>query len=688
MQEPRSERAAPSRELNEFLIELSVALHRHSMYPSGHPALAPAVEAVVRRAEQLMQGRPSIAFGVARRQLIIGGVTTDPEHPVLRRLAEGLHRQHIGAVSLMSGVNPREIGEALRLLATEPEHEGAVGLEQRSPVSTWPHVKLHQLTFDGLALLDDGRLPGDAESTRQASQGADLWVRLARAAMASDGADGRAVSTEPSAVAQAIDAHQGAEDYDQVIVGYLLQIVRELKTASGDNADDLRTRTSRLIASLRPGTLRRLVQMGGAEGQNDQFLRDATDGMAVHAVLEIVKAAADASGQTISHGLIRMLSKLATHAERGSDLARPRADFELRDQVNRLLADWRLEDPNPEAYSRVLESLATSSPADPVRRDRRVAARPEPLRIVQMSLESGAFGPIVNKAMKQIVETGHVSAVLDLLASPPEGGEVVAELLLARLTNPGALKSIVEHDPIDVASLDGLLPRLSLAGYEQLLDVLASSESRATRRKLVDRLVRTAAQIGPLIAAHLDDERWYVQRNMLVLLERSGGVPDGFSAIRWTTHPDARVRCEAIRLQLTLPYEREIAVQTALYDTDPRVVRLGLAAVQRDCLEDLRDRVVQLAVVPESGDDLRLYAVTALGRIRHESALGALLHLTDGGRSLLGRPRLPPKTPVLVAAIKALSKTWAADPRAAVVLALAAESSDSELRDAASPPAL
>ena len=101
---PRSERVSVSRDVSEFLVELSIALHRHSMYPSGHPALVPAIESVTQRAEKLLQDRPSIAFGVARRQLIVDGVTTDPEQPVLRRLADGLHRHHIGAVSIMRGV--------------------------------------------------------------------------------------------------------------------------------------------------------------------------------------------------------------------------------------------------------------------------------------------------------------------------------------------------------------------------------------------------------------------------------------------------------------------------------------------------------------------------------------------------------------------------------------------------------
>ena len=40
------ERASLSREFSDFLIELSIALHKHAMYPSGHPSLGPAAAGV------------------------------------------------------------------------------------------------------------------------------------------------------------------------------------------------------------------------------------------------------------------------------------------------------------------------------------------------------------------------------------------------------------------------------------------------------------------------------------------------------------------------------------------------------------------------------------------------------------------------------------------------------------------
>ena len=47
---PSGERATLSRDLADFLIELSIALHKHAMYPEGHPSLAPAAAGVTRRA--------------------------------------------------------------------------------------------------------------------------------------------------------------------------------------------------------------------------------------------------------------------------------------------------------------------------------------------------------------------------------------------------------------------------------------------------------------------------------------------------------------------------------------------------------------------------------------------------------------------------------------------------------------
>ena len=101
--------------------------------------------------------------------------------------------------------------------------------------------------------------------------------------------------------------------------------------------------------------------MGGNTTQRKAFVVGATTGMAMDSVVKILKAAADASGQTISHGLVRMLSKMAAHAERGEEVLRPVAENALREQVDSLLTGWNLDDPSPDAYTKTLQHLSTAA---------------------------------------------------------------------------------------------------------------------------------------------------------------------------------------------------------------------------------------------------------------------------------------------------------------------------------------
>jgi hypothetical protein len=683
----KPERVVLARELSEFLVELSIALHKHAMYPPGHPSLGPTVARLTERAERLLENRPTIAFGVARYQLVIDGVATDPNQPVLRRLAEELHRHHLGAISILQGLDADEVASALHTLSEESDPGSTpLGLAPPGQLPDWPHLRLHPLTFDRLEIVSDEPPTSEGDGGGAAGRAAHLWIGLASAAIAADASHPvDAAAAEPAVVAKAIDEHRGTAAYDQVIVGYLLQIADELKSASASDLGALRRRTARLIAALQPETLQRLLSMGGSLAQRRAFVLGATSGMAVESVVKILQAAADASGQVISNGLVRMLSKLATHAEFGGEHVRPLADGALRDQVERLLTGWQLDDPNPDAYRKVLQHLATTSTAEAAaRRAKRAEHHDEALRIVQMSLEVGASGPLVDKALDRALEVD-VRPVRALLSSSPSAGGAAAEAVWSRLHDARTIAQLVAREPLDTESLDALLPLMSPDAYDVLLDALAASPNRTTRRKLLDRIAQADLDLTPLIAARLDDERWYVPRNMLLLLERRQRLPAGFSVTPWTQHSDERVRYEAIRLQLTIPAEKEAALAAALEDTDGRIVRLALLELQQECPPSFVSLVALVATNLQIPEELRVYAVRALGGSRERAALDTLLWLVDGGKSVLGKAKLAPRTPVVVAAVRALAVAWTHDSRARDMLSLAVGSADPDLRQAARP---
>ena len=685
------ERAALSRELADFLIELSIALHKHAMYPEGHPSLAPAAAGVARRAEHLLESRPTLALGVARQQLVIEGVATDPKNPLLAELAGRLHRHHLGAVTFHRGVRGSEVTDLLRTLAVDAERTGEpLGLGPPERLRVWDHLRLHAVTYERLELLDQGDQPPDDDRADQERgvRGAQLWVGLARAALAAESlADDAApgAPAEPMLVARAIDEHPRSAAYDQVIVGYLLQIADELKDAGGQEAVALRRRTSKLVGALQPSTLRRLIEMGGDNAQRTKFAIDATHGLAVDAVLEIVRAMADASHKTVSDPLVRMLSKLAAHAEQGTAAARPQADEALREQVRDLLSGWTLEDPNPDLYGHALHRMSAAKlPAVPlpgVEDGRSHAA--EPVRVVQTALELGVLGFATWRAVENLVAANRIAALLDVLEAPPPGGD--AAPLWARVTDAETVRRLTAAEPPDFPTLDRVLPRIPPPAFEPLLDALAISESRTTRRGLLDRLARAPREVASVVAARLTggNAPWYVVRNLLVVLDGLPELPEGFAAAPFLAHSDARVRREALKLALKVPAERERALLSALRDPDPRTARLALAATLDTCPPAALPLVAQVARDPQAGSELRVLAIKVLGRGGSAAALDVLLTLADGGTTWRGRRKLPPRSLELLAALMALAAGGSTDTRVGAVLALAAASDDPDVRNAA-----
>lgn len=700
-------RATLSRELADFLIELSIALHKHAMYPGGHPTLGPAADAVARRLASILAERGTLSLGVARDQLVIEGVATDPRNPVLKDLADRLHRHHLGALSFARGVTGLELEEALKLIAQDADRGGEpLGLRPLSRIANWAHVRLYPLTFDRLELVGEEGGEGGAAGEVTGGRGAQLWVGLARAALAAEDVEKQRLSAEhppepqafrlepppeeatpltdeeieaalakaqaagdlvhdvaePAAVAKAIESHERGTAYDQVIVGYLLQIAEELKTAGGAGAVALKKKMGRMITALDERTLGRLLDMGGDLAQRRQFVLDASQGMAVDAVVDIVKAASG-TGAPISNAMLRMLAKLGHHAERGPAPRRSIAEAGLREQVAELVQGWALADPNPDAYALALQKMSQASPTLVAATE--AAFEPEAERLVQMAFESGAMGAPVNRAIDDFVVRGRVTGLLELLERAPQENPATA-LVRERVVNPTTLAVTLGGHPVDYALVDRLASALGLRAVEPMLDVLAESESRQVRRAIIDRLVKLSDELAPFLPPRLGKgQPWFVIRNVLYLAAEIGGTPPAVDATLFRHHEDARVRREALRVLFHDPGERTRALCTALSDEDPRTKRLALSsAFAGGWPAPAVPLLIALASDDEQESELRVGAIRALAAHGGTLALDALLKLTEiRRRSILDAMKVTSASPEVLAALGALG-AFLSDPRA------------------------
>jgi hypothetical protein len=659
------------RDLSAFLVQLSIAIHKSATYPAGHPLAAAAVDVALKSLTELLRQRPALALGVTRTQIVIDGEGTDPTHPVLRELAHRLYKCQLGGLTFSRGLEADELMRLLRAMSGD-----AADLAAIDP-ATLPHIGLHALAFDQLRLAE-GEGGGVAQGAGDKLP--RLWTDLVGAALGLGADEG--THADPRLLAAAIDARASEAGFAETVTRQLVALSRQFRQGGGHENRGVSKQLADLLASLRPETLHRLLQFSPDPAQREQFVVELSRSMPLGAVIELLRSASEANQQTISHGLLRILGKLAANAESREDAARAEADESLRDMVRELVSDWTLKDPNPEAYTEMLEELARPGSGGAAADGQGKSVDGVERRLVETALELGAWGSSVGAAVATLIERKEVPDLLALLAQAPEG-DPVAEKVWALLPLRDELRRALSGPEPDAAMVERLLPRLGLEATDPLIDSLADADSRALRRRLLTWLTRLGPGIGPMVMTRLDSPHWYVLRNMLVLLGGLEPWPAGFSPATYLTHSDARVRREALKLALKTPELRDQAICTGLTDGDELVLRTTLATALDGCPPEAVPLLVdQLESHPQPAD-VRLLIVRVLAMLPLPAARDCLVRRVQGRRRWMLWRRLAPKSPETVAALAGLAGRWSTDPRAVGVLRLARNSRDADVRAAA-----
>ncbi len=520
------------------------------MYPGGHPTLAAAEQRLIQRITPLLANVEAVAVGVARDQLVIDGNATDPRNPHLSGLAERLHGHRLAGFRFADGLTLDELTAFLARLARDPEELGREPLSEAARVvANWRHVTLYRQSYERLELVgEDG---GEEESgPRSVPRGAQLWLALAQAAMVVDQGGGHGggsgggegpgrgpgsgpgddIDSDPAQVAKAINARATDTGYEQAVVGYLIQIAQQLRTTDTTDTSQLRSRVSRLVSDLSPEAVHRLLEMGGNMAQRRTFLNDASASMATNAVLTLTVAAAEVSQKSISKTLLRLLVKLANHAKRGGASARTAADAAFREHVRDMIDNWTAPNPAGPEYERVLDRL-TAPLAEPGR-PLATSQACEPERTIEICLELRNAGIPLWDAVNGMIARGDIEQLLDMLDRAPSDNPLPG-VIRGRISTPENFRRVLELPNADPQRVEAFAKRVGVAGTDVLLDVLAASQSRAARRKLLALVTHLGDGIGPTIVARLGGAPWFIQRNLLILLGNIDVWPEG--SPRWDT---------------------------------------------------------------------------------------------------------------------------------------------------------
>jgi len=667
-----------SRELSVFLIQLSVGLHKYGTYPKGHPVIDQAASAVFNGLQALLVHRESLAIGIARDQLVVEGVATDPDNPLLRELASRLHRHQISVIRFRSEIMPDELVDFLQTISAEANRqEMPFGLRPPEELDRWRNIEIVPFSFEHLSIGATG------EDNTPHGRSSQLWFGLASAALMK-GRASDTVEQDPEQIAQAINTRHNDKTYDQIIIGYLQELGRELKQKDGESFGQLQSRVTQLLSSLDKDTVARLLSVGGDLASRHDLVADFASSLPVKAVLELVQAAASAEKQTISHSLLRMLTKLADHADQGATTIRSRADETFRVAIKDLLSDWSLEDPNPDNYTQVLDRLALPAEAGEHAGEPSESGHMlESPRLLQMALELDVVGEAVFHALASMVKAGMLTELVETLEAAPEES-TAGPAIWSRLATPSMVSGILSHGDAHIDVVEHILDKIGGAAIEPMLDALSTTDSRGMRHRLLNALTALGSVVGPPAARRLAGAEWFVQRNLLIVLGALPEWPAEFDPLPYAGADDARVRREALKLMIQgthRPDLRDLGVQLSLGDADESIMRMGLAAALEKCPPSVEGALAKC--VEHENDEVRVLAIRVLGGLRSIRARELLLSQVLARKVWWRRTRLAQPTPEMLAALRGIAATWARHPEAEIVMTLAARNANRDVRQAA-----
>ncbi len=620
------------------------ALSKASMYPMGHRFTVEAGAALSARLSEVLTARGALTLGILPRGLLLDGAAVDPLPPVLREFAARLHRKNIGTIHVGAGVGASEVEQMLSALAA-PDADEVVGRNGwRSQA-----IRVEPLVYDVLGF-------GDNIFDQELDDA--FWGQLVEAAFGRRLSDSDGIPT-PVQLADAINERVASGPAEARRVFEALAAFSSAIAGRGERGTgNARKRFTEVLAALSRPTQVRVVQGASSAVARRRFLADTLTIVPTALLLQLLEAVAEADGAPISAQLRWLLGKLAVNPNGGTS-----ATPAFTAQVLSLVDQWE-----------GLEDEEAPTHVDP-------RLRVEPVRLLALGLELERATPVVRRAAVAMAHRGQLVEVLQLVDAPANERKT-ADAITTAVLDPGLLGRLLAAPTPDFALIERVVRLTKATAIPVLLSALESADNRSARRRLLDLLIHLGPSVEASLLARLDAAPWYLARNILGVLAHLPQVTDPQPVLRALTHPDPRVRHEALKVLLRHPETRDRAIQDALEGGDQAQTRVALTALGGRCPPVLVASV--LSVLGHPDPELRLQAVRLLAETSSPLVVPQLLTLVRTRGGLLRRQRLMPTHPVMLAALEILTRRWANHRPVVAVLQLASRSTDPQVRTAVS----
>jgi hypothetical protein len=644
----------------DFVRGLALAWKNLAAYPSGHPALSGALESVHARLGELRGAAPEVVLGIAADGLVYGETKLDSLYA--QKLAHALHLRGVAVMHFAAETTAHDLETFLRLVgppSTRP-------LSEELTAAGVININLQHVDYSGVQMTSDLAQPAQPKPDAPT-----LWEEILRALLG-----GRHMSAEAEArakglrsvdelaamIVNSVEGEPRAEFDPNATFGVRMPgrapTVSAAKLAQTiayyvDVAIGTRKKVSiqQVLQLLRAlpeplrNTVLRAVTAVLAAGDDEASLRELAAELPQADILNALQLLAGT--QEISqHALTLLRSLIQTTQKKQPVPVTP----DVLDDLITLFGDEDIDRFNPPDHQKLLEQISIDMPvgAMPRRSIAELGVRVDSVaddvlnrqlaRTLFDLLASPAAAHDPEPALARIETLFHgfldSGAFADALEVVDRLRELKFERSIERIADVETIRGLVErmHDaPPEIAAvIQKLTERMGIAASHMLLVALAEEDNLGRRRRLFDFAVSLGAAIVPAATRFLADDRWFVVRNVIILLRSVNDRTSLPEIRRCAAHPDLRVRMEAIKSLLALdPTVPRDILDNAIHAADPKLAETAIMLVGNYGIKEAADPLLRML----GGNDifgarraLRIRAIKALGELAEPSALPRMAH--------------------------------------------------------------
>jgi hypothetical protein len=345
--------------------------------------------------------------------------------------------------------------------------------------------------------------------------------------------------------------------------------------------------------------------------------------------------------------LLQKLSKHATRGQSSKQIAEMTED-DVQERMRTVFKEHASEEFIPDCYQQQLNTLVSANQIPKI--------QPADIKDLLATVESNVVENRISDIILNLVTTGggsieerefflqNLSDMFGFFLQTGDYGQLVK--MIDRTnddTFPIDLQYYLRENYARREFLDEILNGLTIWGkpryndihqlvtkirspfIEALLDHLATEENMSLRRFMMDRLIEMGSMTRVPISIRLNDDRWFVLRNLIIILRAHSDVSIIPLIRPLTKHSNIRVRQEALSTLVMLhDAAAEKQVLRDLESQDREVLLSAITLSEKSRLPDIHKKLTFLLMrggLTQLEYEVKSAVVKALGEIRRAEAL-------------------------------------------------------------------